>query len=86
MYVGLKILWQSPKRISICSTKASIPLYCVASTHNSCTYQWIRYGHKDTYPSTAVIYVNEAGLYQCKAIIGSQSIRGEMITLSVSSG
>lgn len=41
----------------------------------------MRFGQ--SYSSTVVIHVNEAGLYQCKVTLGSQLVRGNMIMKQV---
>jgi len=61
-------------------------IYCIASTHGHCNYEWHRFGKDDKYPSTPVIYIIEAGLYQCTATMGSQSVRGNVVNVSVSIG
>ena len=48
------------------SIRHALPLYCISSKHGFCTYTWSKLGEADkTFPSSAVIYVMEVGLYQC---------------------
>jgi len=42
-----------------------VALYCISSNHGACIYEWKKLGANHVYPSSAIIYVNEGGLYQC---------------------
>ena len=87
MYTDFEIVWQSPHNISVSSTKDGVPMYCVASRHENCKYSWHKFGDKDQkYPSTPLLYVTEAGLYQCTVTFGCEKRRGAVITVKVIAG
>lgn len=84
---GFEILWQSPANISLNSTKTAALLYCIASRHGQCIYAWYKLGSKDRkYQSTPVLYITEAGLYQCTVKMGSEARTGRVITVKVTAG
>ncbi|XP_065887583.1 uncharacterized protein [Dysidea avara] len=82
----LKIMWQSPTAITVHSMKQPLILYCIASLHGICTYQWEIIGERDStqhFPSSPVVYINKGGLYQCKALCNSDVVVGKIIRVIV---
>lgn len=64
-------------------------LYCLALTHPDCTYLWQIIGKPATesFPSTPIIYVNEAGMYQCEITYdNSKKMKGKVINVRVEIG
>ncbi len=61
------IAYQSAKDLIVRSFKGPLPIYyCIGTHHATATYQWRKLGEPDKkLPYTAVIYVNEIGIYQC---------------------
>ena len=85
-YLELKIMWQSPTAITVHSMKQPLILYCIASLHGICTYQWEIIGERDStqhFPSSPVVYINKGGLYQCKALCNSDVVVGKIIRVIV---
>ena len=65
----------------------TIPLHCVLSRHSTTTYHWEKLGETEKlFPSTPVIYVNEAGLFQCKVESGGMEEESSVIALQVQPG
>ena len=63
-----------------------VALYCLASVHPECVYSWQMIGKTITFPSTPVIYVNKAGMYQCEVQCGPRKVKGKVINLRVEIG
>ena len=44
----------------------AVPLYCISTCHGFVSYAWRKVANPEQhFPDTAVIYVQDAGLYQC---------------------
>ena len=67
--------------------KESVPLYCVASVHGSCSYVWVHLDSESEerlkFASSAVIYVNRSGFFQCSVEHEGKSIKGNLINVDV---
>lgn len=67
--------------------KESVPVYCVASVNGSCSYVWEHVGSEAKeqlkFPSSAVIYVNKSGFFQCSVQHGGKSIKGNLVGVDV---
>lgn len=65
--IGTHIIHRTSEKIIVHSFKRAVPLFCVASMHPYCSYEWKLLGSSDVYswPNTPVIYVTKGGLYEC---------------------
>ena len=59
--------------------KESVPLYCVASVHGSCSYVWV---HLDSESEERLKFassaVNRSGCFQCSVENEGKSIKGNL--------
>jgi hypothetical protein len=82
--LDFSIMWQSPAVVWAANFVNAVALYCLANFHPMCTYEWKVIGEKSRhFPPTPLIYVDEAGLYQCSVTYGSVEICGEIIAVRV---
>ena len=76
---------ESPELVISVGNKA-MALYCVSSTHAATEYFWQKIGSTKRFPSTPVIYTNEAGLYQCCLKYSGREIKGKIVTVHLDVG
>ena len=78
------VVWQSPATITVGTLKNSVMLYCIASLHGSCTYQWANLEDPSvTFPNSPVVYINKGGFYQCTVRYQKQVTQGHVISVEV---
>lgn len=86
MAVDFFIRCESPELVIVGGNKA-MALYCVSSTHAATEYVWRMFGEsKKKYPSTRIIFINKAGLYQCSMKYNGTEIKGKVLTVRVDIG
>ncbi len=79
------IVYQSAKDLIVRSFKEPLPIYCISTHHATATYRWRKLGEPDKrFPYTAVIYVNEIGIYQCSVTCEREQTTIESVAVSVS--
>ena len=85
--IDFRVLWQSHPTQVVSSFKEALPLYCISSAHNSCTYHW-----KDVedssrqFTASPVVYVNKSGVYQCTVMCGTSKVSAKLISVVVALG
>ena len=80
-------VWQSPSVISIPYFQKALTLFCLPSVHPDCTYSWNAIGEKfERFPSSPVIYVEKAGLYQCTITFGVNYLLSTAMAVRVDVG
>lgn len=81
------IVWESPAIITVDSWARAIAIYCLPSVHPNCVYNWRMIGNKSPiFPSTPVIYINKAGMYQCEVEYQTKKKLGKLITVCLEIG
>ena len=76
-----QLVAQTRENIVVGSFSEPVTLYCVASKHGDCRYEWKRLDDRElVFPDTPVLYVNCGGLYQCTIFSGEN---GEHVTSKV---
>lgn len=80
------IEFESPGDVVVNNWAKAVALYCLFSVHPECTYSWKMIEKPLTFPSTPIIYVNKAGMYQCEVKYGSRKIQGKVIHVHVEVG
>lgn len=80
---GFVIVHENLASIVVESMQKPVVLYCIASYHGGCKYDWRKVGEKKKFPSTPVIYVNEPGMYQCFAKTTNNCVLSDLMRVVV---
>ncbi len=81
MHVGDTIAYQTPIAVEVKKLRDPIPLVCLATQHASASYEWTKVGTLDTFPSTAIVFIREVGLYKCS--VTCRDKRADSLVMSV---
>lgn len=63
---------KSEAQTLVSNFKDPVTLYCLASCHTTCKYEWKHFCSSHSYPSTPVIYVDSPGIYECSVMLEIQ--------------
>ena len=81
---GLIICWQSPRQILVPNLLQAVPLCCISTSHGVVSYMWRKVGCPNRhFPDIAVVYVDEAGIYQCTVSADRSQVKSSLIDLRI---